>query len=474
MIKTPLVHVTIAASVLMVVGTPSALAQAGGGQRSGNAAGQSEDARRAGRREEPGGRGGWGGAWGGGGPGGMFGGRNNFEPAITTRSLESYTKLLGLSPDQQSAAKALLEGYQQSFDTLAGEARDRMQEMREAIRAEMADEGGGRPGGDAFRRMGDEMDKFRKARTELEDGFFNDLKAVLTPEQSDKWPRVERAHRREQTVGRGLMSGERLDLVKVVDDLKLDPAARAELEPVLDQYAAELDRKLIDRNAAYDAVQVKMRAMFQNADDTGIEKAFQDGREASTGVRDVNRKYVRQIEGLLPDDAKPAFNEVVRRQSYPLIYRQTYGSRALAAASELTDLDDAQKATITSIRESYARDLAGINRELEAATDKREQSLNPQDLMRRRGGGGWRGDLENDPDLAPLIERRNALQDSALDKLKAALTPEQFAALPQRGSERRSDNPDGDGAGDRPRRNRDRDDRPNGAPRPPSSRPGPV
>jgi Spy/CpxP family protein refolding chaperone len=420
-----------------------------------------------------------------GGGGGMFGGgRNTFEASITSRSLEDYSKLLSLSDDQKSAAKALLEGYQQSFATMAGEARDKMQEMRDAMRAEMADNG---PNPESFRKIGAEFDKFRKSREELDQGFFNDLKAVLTPQQADKWPAVERMHRREQSVPRGVLSGERVDLIRIVEDLKLSDDAMKPVSPILDEYSAELDRELATRNTAYDAAQTKMREMFQagpgggGAPDADAEKVFNDGRTAGMRVRDVNRRFARQVEGVLPEPSRPAFDEAVKKASFPLVYRDTYGSRALAAATEISGLDESQKTTIQTIKESYSRDLTAINKELEAASEKRESSMKVQDFMGGRfggRGGGGGGGFMSDPDIAKLTERRNDLQDATLDKLKNVLTPEQFDALPKRGQQA-DEQQAGAGQGndtqtDRPRRRRDnapRQDRPT-APRAPA--PGPT
>lgn len=423
---------------------------------------------------------------GGFGGGGMFGGggRGMFEAAITTKAVDGYAKSLGLTADQQAAAKALLEGYQQSFATLSQDARDKMQEMRETIRAEMAESG---PNPEAFRKIGEEMDKFRKSRDNLDQGFLNDLKAVLTPEQTAKWPSVERTFRREQSIGRGVISGERVDLVEIVDQLKLSDDAMKPVAPVLDDYAAELDRELTARNTAYDAAQAKIRDMFQNGgggDESALNKAWEDGRAAGTRVRDVNRRFARQIEPLLPADAQPAFDAAVRERSFPMIYRPSYASRAITAAGEISGINDDQRATIQTIRTSFDRDLAAVNKDLEVAAEKREGSLKPQDLMPRRfgggggGGGGGAWDFFGDPEVSKLIERRNALQDSAVEKLKAVLTPEQFDALPKRGNRGGEDPQAGAGTNDdqqaRPRRRRDnppREDRP-AAPRTPS--PGPT
>jgi hypothetical protein len=209
-------------------------------------------------------------------------------------------------------------------------------------------------------------------------------------------------------------------------------------------------------------------------------------------VRDVNRRYARQVESVLPEASRPAFDEAVKRASYPLVYRETYGSRALAAAGEISGLNDEQKATVQSIREAYSRDLAAVNKEMEAASEKLESSVTVQDFMGGRfGGGGGPGGgrgrggfgrgfgFMNDPEISKLIERRTDLQDTAIEKLKKVLTPEQFEALPSRsfrgqGGQDATTGGGDDNQQDRPRRRRDAapdGDRPP-APRTPA--PGPT
>lgn len=406
------------------------------------------------------------------------GGRGMFGAGISSTALDGYMKTLGLTADQQAAAKALFEGYEQSFATLSQDARDKMREMRESIRAEMTDNG---PNPGAFRKIGEEMDKFRKDRDKLDQGFLNDLKAVLTPDQTAKWPSVEQAFRREHSIGRGVISGERVDLIDVVNGLKLSDEAMKPVKPVLDEYAAELDRELTARDAAYDAAQAKVREMFQGdggGDEAATNKAWEDGRAAGLRVRDVNRRFARQIEPLLPADSQAAFDTAVRERSYPLIYRPSYAARAITAAGEVSGLTEDQKATIHTISDSFNRDLAAVNKDLEAATEKRESTLKPQDLMPRRfgggGGGGW--DFFGDPEVSKLIERRNSLQDSAVEKLKAVLTPEQFDSLPKRRARDGGEPGPGGDNGDpqaRPRGRRQappREERP-AAPKFPSSEP---
>lgn len=379
---------------------------------------------------QPGG-GGPGGGQQGGGPGmmrgmgpmggmGMGGGMGQmFEAPITSRDLQKYSDMLALTPEQRETLEILLEANQQEFAEKAGEARRKLEALREEAR-EARDPS-------VWRDMGAQMETFRKARAAMEAGFFNDMKALLTPAQAEKFPKIERQRRREQTIGMGLMSGERTDLVRITAELQLPADQMAVVEPVLEQYEADLDRELQNRNAVYEESQSRVREMFERGSTDDMQRALERGREASMRVREVNRRYARQIENLLPDDARERFAEQVRRESFPMIYRPSFASRVVDAAAAFDDLDDNQRAAISSIRDSFARESASLNRQLEQATVKQEETLTVQDMMSRgfRGGGG-------SDEMEALRDKRRELESSTVDKIRSILSPEQAERLPRR------------------------------------------
>lgn len=407
-----------------------------GGQ--GGQGGQQPD----GGNQEPRQRGGGGGFGGGGGPGG-FGGRA-MEPSVTSKEMDQYAQMLGLNKSQKEAVDLLFDAYQQDFNTAAKDMRDRMEKLREEAR-----DSGDAAGWQAF---GDEMTKFRNKRQEMETAFFSDIKATLSPQQQEKWPAVERLRRRERTLNRGLMSGERVDVVKLVDDLKLTPEQMKAVTPVLEQYQVELDRELIPRNQLFDQGQNRFREMFQGGDMTEIQKNWDQARAASIKVRDVNSKFARQVEQLLPEDKQPEFAQAVRRESFPQIYRPSNATRLLDAAAAMTDLDASQKQAITTLKESFTREYSALSKQMEQAYSTREAAITPADVMGRFGGGGGGGGprggggfgMVDSQELTDLRDKRRDLESQTADKVRSLLTEEQAAKLPSR--DRGGDN------GDQPRR----------------------
>lgn len=400
-----------------------------------------------------------GGEGGGGGgrvmmPMGPMGGRDLFEPPVNSAEVERYAAILSLSADQREAAKALLEASMAEFHPAARAAREKMEEIRDEFRET------GDPS--VWQGMSDVMEEFRKARSRAEAMFMDDLRLLLTDEQAQRWPTVERTHRRERTLSLGLMGGERVDLIKIVDRMDLAPADREAIAQTLEQYEIDLDRELVKRNALVEEGMGRSRELmedFRAGDMTRARELFNKARDASRRVKEVNQRYARQIENLLPDGKRGAFTAAVKREMYPMVYRETYASRVLSAAEKIEDLDDAQRASLAAIRDSHARELAALNAQMEAAIEERE---NTADMMQMFGRGGRDEDLRR---------ARRELDSATVQRVRDLLTEAQREKLPARnegweddgprfepmGPRRRAGDGDGDdrGRGERPRR-RDR------------------
>lgn len=451
----------ISACSLFVIADLAGAQQPGGGQPGGNQPGGGQ-----GQRGNRGGGGGGGPGGGGGGfmGGGMFGGgRAMFDPSVSNEDMDKYGKLLNLSKAQQTAAKSLHDAYVQDYTAAAEKVRDEMDAIREDAREDPS----------RFQEIGDLMAKFRTKRAEMEKSFFNDVKATLTPEQQNQWPSIERLRRRETSMGRGMMSGERVDLIKIVDGLKLTAEQHKPVEPVLEQYSVDLDRELVARNEYQDKMQTGMRDLFgPNADPAKAEKMITDGRAVANKLREVNKRYARQVENTLPDEAaKAKFQREVRKETYPQIYRGSRATRQIDEAMNLKSLSAEQKASIEEIKTRLDRDVAGVNQKMETAYEQREQTITAADIMGRFGGGGGQGGgrggrggfgMVDSEELTTLRDQRDEMEKAAVDKVMAVLNEEQKAEIPQggrggrggRGGDAGGDNGGGgsNGGGNAPRR----------------------
>jgi len=383
--------------------------------------------------------GGGGGMRGGGGGmgmmfGGGFGGGGGMETPVTKTEVERYAKLLAFTPEQSEAAKMLLEGLDASFKPKADAARKLMEDTREEFR-ETRDPG-------VWQSMGEKMGKMREERAAAEKQFMEDVKSLLTPAQSAEWPRVERDRRRDRTMRQGLMSGERADLIRLVEQLKLSEEATKAVAPVLGTYETDLDLALVKRNELTERATgqaTRLRDAFMGGDMTEVNKLFEELREASTKVRDTNRRYAKQIEGVLTGEEQTKFATEFRRESYPQIYRTTrHGTRVLDAAAAF-ELDATAKSSLAALKAEYDQKGQTLAEQAEKAQDEQEETMTVQGMMGMR---------DND-EMRKVRDARRELESKTIEQVKALLSLEQVAKLPERGSE--AQNQGGDEGGQRRR-----------------------
>ncbi len=370
---------------------------------------------------------------GGGGRGGMMGGAMGDLPAtITRRELSGYADLLRLNSDQKEAATTLFEGYQAAIRAQA----DAMEENRRSIGEKFRE--GDREGG--MQLMREQMTKMRDERAKIEKSFTSDLQALLTPDQTGQWAKFERTRRRDATIARGRLSGEGVDLVRVLDDAALDADAKAKAQPVLEEYEDALDKELTRRNSAYDAAREAMSKAFQEGNPESGQKAMEEARAAGVKVRDLNRTYARRLMDVLPEEKKIALDLAVKKASFPRVYRESHPTKELAAALGFSDLDQAQKDGIKAIQESYAKQISAANDKLAKATEEREMSFNLAQMGQRRGGGpdGQRGQRmrggppeDENPALVEARTARDELNKTTSESLRKLLNQGQIDRLPK-------------------------------------------
>lgn len=347
---------------------------------------------------------------------------------ISSASMRRYADLLELDDEQSDILKALYDGYATAADDAAAAFRDAMLRAREAFE----DTGDG----SVFMEI---MPEARRERSEtlesLEKQFFDDVFMLLTPEQAELRPRLERLRRREVMLPLGSLSGESVDLFEIVDDIDLDDTSRSGLDDVLTQYEVELDRSLVARDKVLDEGREAMGGggfTRLSADDiAALRENAEKGREASLNVKSVNDRFARIIASQLPDDLRAAFDDAFHKESFPTVYRTSSVQTALAAADQFQDLTPEQRATIASLLEAHERQVAVANRKWAQAIEESEESGEGGALVAGPMSMMVRTDSESDP-VAQARKARREVDDRTREKLLAALTEDQRARLPKR------------------------------------------
>lgn len=353
-----------------------------------------------------------------GGRAGMGGG---FTPSVTKADLKKFAALLSLDDLQTETSSELLAAYQAEHDVIATTARKDM----DRIRTEFEDS----QDPSVFRdEMPKVMQTYQDASKKLEKQFFDDLKSLLTPQQAERWPKVERMHRRIRSLPAGMLSGESVDLVATVEQLKLAEQP-ADLAAILDRYEADLDRALAERDKLREE---RAAAMMRgggggafNFDMEQLRKDMAEMRKAGLTVCEINQRYARSVEATLPEDRRAEFAQQVRKETFPRVYRDTHTGKSLKAAAEFADLTAEQKTAIAELLETYEREVKSLNSRWAEAIQAQEADGGGDPMAMFMGGG-------EDPAVADARKAKRELDKTTRDKLIALLNEDQVERLPER------------------------------------------
>ncbi len=361
--------------------------------------------------------------------GGMMGSGMEIDASVTRRGLDAYAKILGLDADQKDAARELLNGNKAANKTLREEFQAKMKALTEkaqenqdwsVFQKEMPALG---------KELGEKVEKVEKS-------FFDDLKALLSPEQEGKWVKVERHRRREQYLMFGLVSGMSVNLVDALEKSKVDLAKSTELSEIVEKYETDLDRMLVEYKNYAEGEQKKMMDDPQAAM-TKWQGFMKDIQDKGRSVRDLHRDFARKMSPLLSDEARATFTSEINRRSFPKVYKPSYTSQALAAAAAFPDLEAAQKDSVNDLKARYEKDLTVKNEAWARAIEAQEEKAGGKlSVMMNSWGGGTEGKEA----VSDARKARKELDDASLDKLKELLKEEQRNKLPTKTVEKTQGN----------------------------------
>ncbi len=351
------------------------------------------------------------------------------KPAVSTRMLKQYGDMLGLSEDQKRAAEELLAAYQGDFR----DSVDRLKEVYQAMQEESQDTGEW----EVYQEvLPNAMVKYMRKADGLNKVLLDDLKAVLTPAQLEQFPVFERALRRKSTFKMGFEGTQKIDLSEMITNLRLDAGSWGSVGPSVGQYEQEMDTVIVAHNkmvremmdAMLKAMESGKGAMWENPEmmET-MQKMQKDFEDNAKKFGEINDKYIRQVEGLLPEDKKGEFQREVQITKYPMVYKRSQASRYIETAEKLADLDAGQKEGLKGLKEAYLRDAESANTKWASVIDEVRSSQSGEG-MGFGGGGIWM--LRQNEKYIEAQTARKTLDTKTMESVKALLNEEQKKKMP--------------------------------------------
>lgn len=342
---------------------------------------------------------------------------------VSKRNLDAYSKLLALDPDQRDAAKVFADAYREAATALGNDTKERIDALE---RKSMEDNN--------RKLMMKEVPKiireFETKCRQLEDTFFSDLKATLTPTQLDKFDLVERQRRRDLYLRIDIVRGQNVNLLDILPKVKPAWEKDNALAEIMQNYERSIDSQLKTFESVARDSFAKMMDKFEKMDqEPGPEQEkellapFDD---AGKKIRDLNLDAARQLRAALSDDEITKLNLEINRLTFPSIYRQSHPERAIAFFDKPAELDESQRSRLDSLKASYLKDLALANAKWsKALSDKEDRAGGKQALMH-----SYWDDMGKETDLTKARDERKALDKRTLDRLTEILREDQRTRIP--------------------------------------------
>lgn len=335
--------------------------------------------------------------------------------------IDTYAKVLKLDETQTATAR-------QFYEAMTREQQKASRRMREAFEESDEDRKIGEHKA-AEGRMDKAIREHRAASERLTTQFLDDLKALLRADQQDNWTKFEQLRRRELYLRGGTVGGSSIDLMKIVDELKLAGEPQTKAQEILSQYEPDLDKALQERekNAKDDQ---KTFGGIQQFDEKSLKAHMDRTRATDMRVREVNMRYLRQLVAVLPEDLGKTLEERYQMKAYRSAYRETKTGRNLTEAGKLKDLTDEQRRRLAELQERYARDAKAAGDRWAAARQKAEDEGRGGFEPFMIAGPGITGP-QGDPDIEAAQKGRRDVDSWAKQQLEQILTPDQIAAIPK-------------------------------------------
>jgi hypothetical protein len=370
---------------------------------------------------------------------------------ISTRELQGYADRLGLSQQQRQAIEPAHDQYREEFRVL------RESQIEKFVQNSRGWQGGG------FGMMNnqDEAEKnlrelesiLNKIKT-IDNLFFDQIQTVLTEDQVLLMASARQARDRARyRTGLSRMTGfmnpaTQVDLSEIVADLKLTPAERDSIAPLLTQYESSLTnaakklhdtamnstRQTLEKLKAQGLNEASMRDQGRRGETWDKFRAIMSEANAAlmekaSEVSQINRKAARSITPMLSAENSRELREQYYQRGYPeAASRGNSTRRAFEAALKFEDLSDDQRQTITAMAAEFEASSDRVTEQMLDMIDenRQKQSFFDFDMDRRR---------KHEEQLRELREKRTAAGQTAMDSLKAMLGPDLTAKLEQRVAE---------------------------------------
>lgn len=344
-----------------------------------------------------------------------------FQPDFLSRDMVVFADVLELDDSQQAVLESLLTDYADSFKLGTEGLKDNMKAMKDQIIA-AGDQG-------AMAVILGPINAWTAEKRKLHDRFVENVQAILSDEQVARWPKLERAMRREKELPRGVLSGEKLDLVVIARASEVPPEVMKASASEITAYEVAIDGALAERARQMAESQERIKAALASNDQTAGLREIERIVAKRVVLRDLQEQYITALATAFGSQYGTAFRDRALREAFPSVYRPSSMIPYFAAARELPGLSPEQTAQLNALETEYSAWYAQWQANLAQVYRTEEPKKQSEEARRRATQGQADVPKPGDP-YKPMHDDRDRHDEQTREAICKIVGPELCEQLP--------------------------------------------
>ncbi len=345
-----------------------------------------------------------------------------FQPDYLNRDITIFIDFLALEEWQEPTVESLLHDYSGDFKVGVDGLRDQMKGMKDQI-ISAGDKG-------AMGVIMGPINKWSQEKARLKQRFIDNIRSVLSDEQQQRWPQLERAMRREKELPRGLLSGESIDLRQISRECEVPPDVMLAAKETLDQYEVGLDAALLARTNQMNISQDPIKESMVAQDFTRGLKELELIVATRVALRDLQERSIETIATAYGTQWGPVFRTKALSTAYPAVFRPSPMIPYFAAARELSGLSPEQLSQLNALEVEYVTFYEGWRVQLAALYRVEEPKKQTEETRRRLNQGAANAEKAPRDPYQAMHAERDAMDSKTREKIAAIVGPELALQLP--------------------------------------------
>jgi hypothetical protein len=346
-----------------------------------------------------------------------------FSTDFMPKDMSLFVDFLELEDWQKPVLEALLSDYQAEYRAGEQGLRDKLTAMKDQIA------GAGENG--ALTVLMKPIEDWKAEKEAMKQRFLDDVKGQLSDAQLERWPRLERALRREKQLPQGRLSGEKTDLIIVIRQIDVPLDNRMEAKDAIAAYETALDLALMERIKQQEASQPRIRKALTDNDPASGLVELERIVATRVAVRNVTDAHIDALATAFGAEWGPKFRERAMRDAYPLACRTPPLDPFFENVLAIEDLSAEQIAQINDIRSRFNDSMNALQVQFVAKVRQVEPERETERVRlaadAARNVQTSKGEQEPYKDL---IAERDRLIEDARNRVIALLNEEQKAKIP--------------------------------------------